>query len=155
MSTKLWFFDLKFARFVTPQLVGFLWFLYLVILVAAFGYSVFNALQMPNLLLSIAAIGAAAILSAFALLVARIALEALLVAFRITDRLEPLVHLVHLAQLSELGADRTSALGAATLRQPGTDSTSSASTRQPAGEPERVSRSKRSSSSTRSGNGNV
>lgn len=103
VAAKLWFLDLKFSRFFTPKLVGAFWAIYLCLAVILFvGYTVHYLLAL-NALFALLAIVVEFITLVFAVLAARILLEAILVMFRIAEHLESLKHLENLKHLAGQG----------------------------------------------------
>ena len=93
VAAKLWFLDLKFGRFFTPKLVVALWAIYLCLVVILFLGGAVHCLLTLNALYALGLIVVQFISLLFAVISARVILEAILVIFRIAEHLEALRHL--------------------------------------------------------------
>ncbi len=103
VAAQLWFLDLKFSQFFTPKLVGALWAVYLCLAVLLFLGSAIYYLATYNAFLALVFILFQFVVLMFAVISARIVLEAFLVMFRIAEHLSHLKHLEYLKNLEEQG----------------------------------------------------
>lgn len=99
VTQKLWFLDLKFEQFATPNLIGFVFAAGLILIFLSFvGVAVYGLLNYP--ILEVIVVLATYLLFCFLMAVAlRVFLECCLIAFRVAD------HLSHLKHLSNLGGN--------------------------------------------------
>ncbi|HEX3598990.1 MAG TPA: DUF4282 domain-containing protein [Lacipirellulaceae bacterium] len=97
VSNKLWFLDLKFTQFATPRLIGFVFFLWLILLAVAFLSSVgYAIIKMPVWLAALSVTANSVTVFILAIL-ARVVLESFLVVFRIAESLTNLQYLKEIA----------------------------------------------------------
>jgi len=96
VSQKLWFLDLKFERFATPKLIGFVFASALICLVLTAGAAaIYALLNYPALQAAFIVVVDIILLSLLAIGF-RVYLEVCLIAFRVTEHLSHLTYLQHL-----------------------------------------------------------
>ena len=90
MNQKVWFLDLKFSRFVTPKLIGFLFAAYIIFLLLGFvGFMVYGIFNKPIIEVALGTVGLL-IAIVFNLIIVRVLMETALVIFRIEEHLSAL-----------------------------------------------------------------
>ncbi len=98
VSNKLWFLDLKFEQFATPRLIGFVFFMWMILAALSVVGTVGYAFATMPVWLAALVIVADLVLSIISAILVRVSLEAFLVIFRIAEHLRHLKHLEIIAQ---------------------------------------------------------